>query len=75
MKKKILKVKCVILGVTGSIAAYKSAHIVTELKKRGIDVIVVMTENSRKFITAFTLQNLSQNKSWKVFSTLIILLR
>ncbi|MFH1783672.1 MAG: flavoprotein [bacterium] len=62
MKQKNLKGKCVILGVTGSIAAYKSCLVITGLKKHGADVIAVMTENSKKFITSFTLQNLSQNK-------------
>lgn len=55
MNKKIL------LGVTGSIAAYKSALLVRELKKHGAIVNVVMTKAATEFITALTLGNLSQN--------------
>ncbi len=62
MREQTLKGKTIILGVTGSIAAYKSPQIITELKKRKADVIVVMTEKAKQFITPFTLQNLSANK-------------
>ena len=51
----------VVVGVTGSIAAYKSAEIVSQLVKRGCDVHVVMTEHAREFIGALTLQTLSRN--------------
>ena len=56
------KGKEVILGVTGSIAAYKSCQIVTRLKKEGINVTVVMTEEATKFITPLSLQALSGNQ-------------
>lgn len=49
----------VLLGITGGIAAYKSAELTRALKKSGIDVQVVMTEAASKFITATTLQALS----------------
>ena len=49
----------IVLGVTGSIAAYKSAHLVRELVKAGADVRVVMTPGAREFITPLTLGTLS----------------
>lgn len=51
--------KKVLLGVTGGIAAYKSAELVRELVRNDIDVQVVMTEAARGFITPATLQALS----------------
>lgn len=53
--------KRVVLGVSASIAAYKAATIVTELKKQGIDVHVIMTKNSTQFIPPLTMQILSEN--------------
>jgi len=53
--------KNVLLGVTGGIAAYKSAHIIRLLKKENADVRVVMTENAQEFITPLTLSTLSGN--------------
>jgi phosphopantothenoylcysteine synthetase/decarboxylase len=52
---------CVVLGVTGSIAAYKSAELTSLLVKQGHDVFVVMTKDATEFITPLTLQTLSQN--------------
>jgi len=49
----------ILLGVTGSIAAYKSAEIVRLLRKRGFDVKVILTENGARFIGAETLATLS----------------
>jgi len=49
----------ILLGVTGSIAAYKTAEIVRLLRKRGFDVKVVLTENGARFIGAETLAALS----------------
>ena len=51
----------IILGVTGSIAAYKSAILVRELVKSGAEVQVIMTDAARDFITALTLSTLSKN--------------
>lgn len=51
----------VILGVTGSIAAYKAAEIASQLTKRGCDVTAVMTTDAQEFITPLTLQVLTQN--------------
>ena len=55
----MLKGRRVVLGVTGSIAAYKSAFIVRELVKAGAEVRVVMTPGAREFITPLTLGTLS----------------
>lgn len=53
--------KTVVLGVTGSIAAYKAADLAGLLLKKGHDVRVVMTGSARRFITPLTLQTLSKN--------------
>jgi len=58
----IIKDKKVILGITGGIAAYKACDIVRRLKKLGAQVIVVMTENAKKFITPLTFETLSGNE-------------
>ena len=54
--------KNVLLGVTGGIAAYKSAEIIRLFKKEGADVRVVMTESAKEFITPLTLQAVSGNE-------------
>ena len=51
----------VVLGVTGSIAAYKACELVRLLVKRCDDVHVVMTEHARAFVTPLTFQTLSRN--------------
>lgn len=56
-----LKEKNILVGVTGGIAAYKTATIVRELKKRGADVKVVMTPLAKQFITPLTMATLSQH--------------
>ncbi len=53
--------KTVLLGVTASIAAYKSADLASGLRKRGFDVHVLMTQGALEFITPLTLQTLSRN--------------
>ena len=58
----ILTDKNILLGITGSIAAYKAADIVSRLKKEGCNVKVVMTKSSELFITETTLESLSNNK-------------
>src|SRR3977135_2639372 len=60
-KSEIRTPKCVVLGVTGSIAAYKSAELASLLVKQGHDVFVVMTRDAVEFITPLTLQTLSKN--------------
>lgn len=53
--------KNVVLGVTGSIAAYKAAEITSRLTKENLDVHVVMTADAQKFITALPFKTLSRN--------------
>jgi len=60
-KSKSRSRKCVVLGVTGSIAAYKAAELASLLVKQSHDVFVVMTQDAVEFITPLTLQTLSQN--------------
>lgn len=57
----MLQGKKVILGVTGSIAAYKSANLIRLLVKEGVEVKVIMTPLAKEFITPLTLATLSQN--------------
>lgn len=58
----MLKDKTVLLGVTGSIAAYKIAYLASALKKLHADVHVLMTKNAEKFITPITFESLTGNK-------------
>lgn len=53
--------KHIVLGITGSIAAYKACHTIRLLKKAGAEVIVVITPSGKEFITPLTLATLSQN--------------
>jgi phosphopantothenoylcysteine decarboxylase/phosphopantothenate--cysteine ligase len=57
----MLRNKRIILGVTGSIAAYKSTYIVREFIKAGAEVKVIMTDAARDFITPLTLSTLSKH--------------
>jgi phosphopantothenoylcysteine decarboxylase len=52
--------RTIVLGVTGSIAAYKSAELASLLVKQGHEVFVVMTQDATEFITPLTLQTLSK---------------
>lgn len=54
--------KTVILGVTGSIAAYKMANVASMLVKKGCDVNVIMTKNATNFINPITFEELTKNK-------------
>ena len=54
--------KTVLLGVTGSISAYKAADIANQLTKDGYNVKVILTKGGAQFITALTLQTLTKNK-------------
>lgn len=51
--------KTIVLGVTGSIAAFKAPHIVTSLRSLGANVLVAMTENATRFVTPLTFETLS----------------
>lgn len=57
----MLKGKHILVGVTGGIAAYKTATIIRLLVKEGAEVKVVMTEHAKEFITPLTLATLSKN--------------
>ena len=54
--------KTIVLGVTGGIAAYKSANLASMLIKLHADVHVIMTQNATKFITPMTFETLTNNK-------------
>lgn len=58
----MLKGKTVVIGVTGSIAAYKMANVASALVKEGADVHVVMTKNATNFINPITFETLTNNK-------------
>lgn len=58
----MLKGKMVLLGVSGSIAAYKTAYLASSLKKLNADVHVLMTENATNFINPITFETLTGNK-------------
>ncbi len=61
--------KKIVLGITGSIAAYKSAELVRQLKKAGAVVEVVMTANATRFVAPLTFETLSGNRViWDMFS-------
>src|SRR3989440_4892993 len=60
-KSKTRNHKSIVLGVTGSIAAYKSAELASLLVKQNHNVFVVMTKDATEFITPLTLQTLSKN--------------
>lgn len=58
----MLKGKNVLLGVTGGIAVYKAADLVSRLIKEGASVDVIMTESAQKFVTPLTFQTMAQSK-------------
>ncbi|MBI1975896.1 MAG: hypothetical protein HYS56_00120 [Candidatus Omnitrophica bacterium] len=62
--------KFILIGVTGGIAAYKTADVISQLKEKAYPVVVVMTEEAKQFITPLTLQTISGNP---VFSNLFTL--
>ncbi|NTW31495.1 MAG: bifunctional phosphopantothenoylcysteine decarboxylase/phosphopantothenate--cysteine ligase CoaBC [Bacteroidetes bacterium] len=65
----MLKGKHIILGISGGIAAYKSAILTRLFKKAGAEVKIVTTQNALKFVTKVTLETLSENKLYyEVFS-------
>ena len=57
-----LKGKCVVLGITGGIAAYKMANVASALRKTGAEVRVIMTKNATQFITPLTFETLTGQK-------------
>lgn len=64
-----LQNKKIILGITGSIAAYKTPYLVRHLVKEGADVEVVMTDSARDFVTPLSLSTVSNHPvHWKPFN-------
>lgn len=67
--KEYAMTKRIILAVSGSISAYKSADLTSKLKKKGYDIHVIMTESAQSFITPLTHSALSKiqftPKLWK----------
>ena len=59
------KTKNIILGITGSIAAYKACDLITALRKKGYDVTCITTREAEEFITPLTLETLSGNKVYR----------
>ena len=62
LKKDEPRLKEVILGVTGSIAAYKAVDLANTLVKDGVHVTVIMTSAAAKFVTPLTFQTITKNK-------------
>ena len=56
----MLKGKKIVLGITGSIAAYKACYIIRGLVKKGAEVQVVITPSGKEFITPLTLSTLTR---------------
>ncbi|MFQ5957512.1 MAG: flavoprotein [Candidatus Brocadiales bacterium] len=52
----------IILGITGSIAAYKACEITSSLVKAGVNVVVVMTKPAQRFVSPLTFRTLSKNE-------------
>ncbi|OOP55230.1 MAG: phosphopantothenoylcysteine decarboxylase [Candidatus Brocadia carolinensis] len=52
----------IVLGVTGSIAAYKAVEIVSYLKRQGNHVVVIMTSSAQRFVNPVTFRSISQNQ-------------
>ncbi len=64
----MIKGKKILLGITGSIAAYKSAMLIRELIKKGAEVKVVLTPSALEFVTPLTLATLAKNPVYSDFT-------
>ena len=60
-----MKNKTIVLGITGSIAAYKACDLINALKKKGHNVVCILTKDAEEFITPLTLETISGNKVYK----------
>ena len=65
----MLSGKNILIGITGGIAAYKTAHLVREFIKAGSNVKCIQTPSSKKFITPLTLSTLSKNEVYSEFTS------
>lgn len=54
--------KCIVIGVTGGIAAYKACEVVSALRKKGHEIHVIMTKNATEFVSPLTFETLSANR-------------
>jgi phosphopantothenoylcysteine decarboxylase/phosphopantothenate--cysteine ligase len=61
--------KNILIGITGGIAAYKTAHLVREFIKEGANVKCIHTPSSKSFITPLTLSTLSKNEVFSEFTS------
>ena len=68
----MLKGKTVVLGVTGSIAAYKIANLASMLVKKGCSVHVIMTRNATNFINPITFETLQVISAWLIHLIVIL---
>ena len=53
--------KCVVVGVSGGIAVYKALDVISRLRKKDVEVHVIMTKSATEFVTPLSFQSLSQN--------------
>ena len=58
----MLKDKTIVIGVTGSVAAYKAAYLSRLFIKRNADVHIILTQNGARFITPLTFESLTGTK-------------
>ena len=65
----MLSGKNILIGITGGIAAYKTAHLVREFIKEGANVKCIQTPSSKSFITPLTLSTLSKNEVYSEFTS------
>ena len=65
----MLSGKNILIGITGGIAAYKTAHLVREFIKVGASVKCILTPSAKNFITPLTLSTLSKNEVFSEFTT------
>ena len=72
MTNNLLEGKSILLGVTGSIAAYKAVDIASQLIKVGANVNVALTEAATKFITPFTFKTITGNAPYLICGTLML---
>lgn len=68
MQTAMLENRRILLGISGSIAAYKSAFLARELQRRGAEVRVVMTPSATEFITPLTLATLTDHRVYSDFT-------
>lgn len=53
--------KCVVIGVSGGVAVYKALEVISRLRKKDVEIRVIMTKSAQKFVTPLSFQSLSQN--------------